>query len=131
MQVTAPRLREVMPLQTPMRAAVDVVAVLDISASMTERMDGLKYAMLELIQQLHWEKDRLCIISFSDTRECSRFLKMDGSEKLTAITIIKDLKAGGNSSCVGEALKDAAKVRASQVLIKTISLVVLVGGMNA
>lgn len=112
LQVTAPSLPpEVTSLHTPMRAAVDIVAVLDISASMTERMDGLKDAMLELVQQLHWEMDRLCIVAFSEKTDCSGFLKMNDTGKREAISIINNLNASGNNCCMGKALKDAAKVR--------------------
>ena len=135
LQVTAPSLpAEVTSLQTPMRAAVDIVAVLDISASMTEMMDVLKHAMLELVQQLHWKKNRLCIVTFSEKTYCSGFLKMNETGKHEAKSIIDNLNAGGNTCCMGNALKDAAEVCTcgSEVLISTASscsFVVLVRGM--
>jgi hypothetical protein len=89
---------------------VDLVAVLDTSASMTrDRLQNVKQAMLAVIQDLG-PRDRFSMLSFSSQVQCrTELTEMSLNGKEAASTMVHNLVTGGKSD-MGAALQQAAEV---------------------
>ncbi|CAN6344633.1 unnamed protein product [Urochloa humidicola] len=95
---------------TPHHVGVDIVALLDISGSMSgQKLDSLKEAMNIVINKLG-PKDRLSIVPFeSKVNRVTELTYMSGQGKNAAQDKIKELVAGGGN-VMGEALDEGAKI---------------------
>jgi len=91
-------------------ADIDMVAVLDMSASMTrERLQNVKEAMLAVIKDLG-PRDRFSMLPFSSEVQFPTELReMSLTGKEAASTMVHNLVAGGKSD-MGAALQQAAKI---------------------
>ncbi|KAJ1295283.1 hypothetical protein BS78_01G211700 [Paspalum vaginatum] len=92
------------------RAPLDLVTVLDVSASMVgTKLELLKQAMGFVIDNLG-PRDRLCVVSFSSgASRLMRLARMSDDGKALASRAVDSLAAGGGTN-IGEALRRAAKV---------------------
>ncbi|KAL8243130.1 hypothetical protein R6Q59_009388 [Mikania micrantha] len=99
------------PPSHPTRAPIDLVAVLDVSASMAgTKLQMLKRAMRLLISSLG-SSDRLSIVAFSASpKRLLALRKMSPSGQRSARRVIDHLSCTRGGTCAGEALKRAAKV---------------------
>ncbi|CAN6326045.1 unnamed protein product [Urochloa humidicola] len=96
---------------TPRHVGVDIVALLDISGSMSygEKLDSLKEAMKIVINKLG-PKDRLSIVPFeSKVNRLTELTYMSEQGKKAAQDKIEGLVAGGEN-VMGEALKEGAQI---------------------
>nr|XP_051206442.1 uncharacterized protein LOC127321442 [Lolium perenne] len=89
---------------------VDLVAVLDMSASMTrDRLENVKEAMLAVIKDLG-PRDRFCMLPFSsEVQSRTELTEMSLNGKEAASSMVQNLVTGGKSD-MGAALQLAAKV---------------------
>lgn len=107
------------PQQCIERFSVDLVAVVDVSGSMTteNRLPSMKQAMEFVINHLG-QDDRLSIVSFSSQpHHIMELSVMSDENRNVAITKVNNLTASGGTN-MGSALQLAAKVhsRACRVL---------------
>uniref|UniRef100_A0ACD5Y1E7 Uncharacterized protein n=1 Tax=Avena sativa TaxID=4498 RepID=A0ACD5Y1E7_AVESA len=80
------------------REGLDLVAVLDVSKSMEDKMDRLKKAMQFVIMKLT-DKDRLSIVTFSDQGAVLTNLRsMTPAAQAELGAIVGGLKEGGNTN---------------------------------
>ncbi|KAJ4915152.1 Zinc finger (C3HC4-type RING finger) family protein [Raphanus sativus] len=100
--------------ETPSRAPLDLVAVLDVSSSMDgPKMELLKNAVCFVIQNLG-ETDRLSVVSFSSTaRRLFPLRLMSEAGKQAAIQAVNSLVANGCTN-IAEGLEIGARVIAER-----------------
>ncbi|KAK4748874.1 hypothetical protein SAY87_015460 [Trapa incisa] len=96
---------------SPARAPVDLVAVLDVSASMDgDKLHVMKRAMRLVISSLT-DTDRLSIVAFSATsKRLLPLRRMNGNGRRSARRIVEAIGCTGQPASVNDALKKAAKV---------------------
>lgn len=107
------------------RAPLDLVTVLDVSASMVgTKLELLKQAMGFVIDNLG-TRDRLCVVSFSSVAcRLMRLARMSDAGKALARRAVESLRAGGGTN-IGEALRRAAKVIDERMHRNAVASVVL------
>jgi Mg-chelatase subunit ChlD len=118
-------LRVEAPAAAEARAPIDVVAVLDVSGSMSDaekrpsRLDLLKAAAKFMVAKLD-DGDRLSVVAFNDrpVRELSSgLLYMSGDGRRNAMNVVDKLEARGGTALL-PALEEAVKVSVVGVICK-------------
>ncbi|CAN6349167.1 unnamed protein product [Urochloa humidicola] len=96
---------------TPRHVGVDIVALLDISSSMSgEKLDRLKEAMIIVINKLG-PKDRLSIVPFeSKVNRLTELTYMSEQGKNAARDKINNKLSAGGGNVMGEALHEGAQI---------------------
>ncbi|PQQ11665.1 uncharacterized protein Pyn_03619 [Prunus yedoensis var. nudiflora] len=93
------------------RAPIDLVTVVDVSASASNaKIQMMKRAMRLIVSSLR-DTDRLSIVAFSSTsKRLLPLRRMTSAGRRSARRIVDALCGVGNGMCVNDALKKAAKV---------------------
>jgi len=88
--------------ETTSRPSLDIVAVLDVSGSMSgEKMSLVRKSMRRLIRNLG-SQDRVCVVTFDSTvRTVMNFCTLDEGNKQRAFDIISNLRAGTSTALCG------------------------------
>ncbi|KAL6227585.1 hypothetical protein ACLB2K_001542 [Fragaria x ananassa] len=96
---------------TPRRAPIDLVTVVDVSATTSRsRIQATKRALRLIVSSLS-DADRLSIVAFSSTsKRLLPLRRMTSAGRRSARQIVDALCGVGQGMCVNDALKKAAKV---------------------
>ncbi|KAL6225031.1 hypothetical protein ACLB2K_003883 [Fragaria x ananassa] len=112
LKVKAPQLPERRTTSlTPRRAPIDLVTVVDVSATTSRsRIQATKRALRLIVSSLS-DADRLSIVAFSSTsKRLLPLRRMTSAGRRSARQIVDALCGVGQGMCVNDALKKAAKV---------------------